>query len=149
MGQAAFPTPRGRPISGASKVGKRARGDRRGGAISNRVCDRVRGMGGITEIFNNMEADMEKTVERYLRLRVRDAGGLALKWLCPGWNGVPDRIILMPDGKVFFAETKDAGKKPGPRQRRVHEILQGLGFTIYVPDSKAAVDRLMREVLGE
>ena len=43
---------------------------------------------------------MEKTIESYLRRRVRDAGGLALKFICPGWTGVPDRSILMPGARV-------------------------------------------------
>ncbi len=92
---------------------------------------------------------MEKTVEAYLRRRVKEAGGLALKFVSPGWTGVPDRIILMPGARVYFAETKDRGKKPKPRQRRVHQILQGLGFKVYVPDTYTAVDEMLREVTQE
>lgn len=89
---------------------------------------------------------MEKTVEDYLRRRVKAAGGLALKLVCPGWTGVPDRLILMPGGRAYFAETKDLGKKPRPRQRYVHEVLRRLGFQVFVPDNKTAVDDMMREV---
>ena len=92
---------------------------------------------------------MEKDIESYLRQRVKAAGGLALKLVCPGFTGVPDRLILMPGARVYFAETKDTGKKPRPRQLRVHEILRGLGFRVYVPDSKTSVDAMMREVLHE
>ena len=53
---------------------------------------------------------MEKTVEAYLRDQVKAAGGLALKLVCPGWTGVPDRLILLPGARVYFAETKDLGK---------------------------------------
>lgn len=90
---------------------------------------------------------MEKTVEAYLRERVKKNGGLALKLVCPGWTGAPDRLILMPGGRAYFAETKDAGKQPRPRQIRVHGILRGLGFRVYVPDSRTSVDEMMREVL--
>ena len=58
---------------------------------------------------------MEKTVEVYLRNRVKAAGGLALKLVCPGWTGVPDRLILLPGARVYFAETKDLGKTPKRR----------------------------------
>lgn len=90
---------------------------------------------------------MESTVEQHLRKQVKKAGGLALKLVCPGFTGVPDRMILMPGGRVFFAETKDKGKVPRPRQRRVHDRLKELGFTVFVPDTKAAVDNMMERIL--
>lgn len=89
---------------------------------------------------------MEKIVEKYLRDQVRRRGGLALKLVCPGWTGVPDRLILMPGGRAYFAETKDLGKKPRPRQNYVHEVLRRLGFLVFVPDSKTSVDEMMRVV---
>lgn len=91
---------------------------------------------------------MEKAVEAYLRDQVRKTGGLALKLVCPGWTGVPDRLILLPGGRVFFAETKDLGKTPKRRQKYVHSRLRELGFTVFVPDSKAAVDRMMVCMMG-
>ena len=90
---------------------------------------------------------MEKTVEAYLRRRVKAAGGLALKLICPGWTGVPDRLILLPGARVCFAETKDLGKTPQPRQRYVHGRLRALGFRVFVPDSKGAVDAMMACIL--
>lgn len=90
---------------------------------------------------------MEKRVETYLRDRVKAAGGLALKLVCPGWTGVPDRLILLPGGRVFFAETKDLGKTPKRRQKYVHGRLRALGFTVFVPDSREAVDRMMEGLL--
>ncbi len=92
---------------------------------------------------------MEKTVEAYLRGRVKEAGGLALKLVCPGWAGAPDRLILLPGGKVCFAETKDLGQKPRPRQRYCHERLRRLGFSVFAPDSKSAVDRMMAAIAPE
>ena len=89
---------------------------------------------------------MEKAVEEYLREQVRKTGGLALKLVCPGWTGVPDRLILLPGGRVYFAETKDRGKIPKRRQKYVHERLRELGFTVFVPDSKEAVDLMVGEI---
>ena len=91
--------------------------------------------------------NMEKDIESYLRKRVTAAGGLALKLVCPGFTGVPDRLILFSGGRVCFAELKDTGQKPRKRQLRVHDMLRDLGFTVYVPDSKAAVDKMMEEVV--
>ena len=92
---------------------------------------------------------MEKTVEAYLRKRVKAAGGLALKLVCPGWTGVPDRLILMPGARVYFAETKDLGKTPKRRQLYVHDRLRALGFMVFVPDSRTAVDDMMTRILEE
>lgn len=89
---------------------------------------------------------MEKTVEAYLRDTVRAHGGVALKFVSPGQAGVPDRLVLLPGGVAWFAETKDAGRRPTPRQVRVHERLRALGFRVFIPDSKAAVDRMMEEM---
>lgn len=92
---------------------------------------------------------MEKAVEAYLRDQVRKTGGLALKLVCPGWTGVPDRLILLPGGRVFFAETKDLGKTPKRRQKYVHSRLRELGFTVFVPDSREAVDQVMACIMGD
>ena len=89
---------------------------------------------------------MEKTVEAYLRRRVKEAGGLALKLVCPGWTGVPDRLILMPGARVYSAATKDHGRTPKPRERSAHGRLRAPGFLVSVPDSKPAVDAMMEEI---
>lgn len=89
---------------------------------------------------------MEKSVEKYLRQQVKKAGGRALKFVSPGFTGVPDRIVLMPGARVYFAETKDLGKTPKPRQKRVHKLLRGLGFLVFVPDSYTAVDDMMKRI---
>ena len=55
-------------------------------------------------------AQLEKDIERKLCHIVEDHGGMCLKWVCPGWAGVPDRICLLPGGRVFFVETKIPGR---------------------------------------
>lgn len=89
---------------------------------------------------------MEKDIESYLCKQVKTLGGLALKWVSPGFDGVPDRIILLPGGRVVFAELKDTGKTPRKKQRYRHQQLRALGFEVFVPDSYTAVDKLLREV---
>lgn len=61
-------------------------------------------------------------------------------------NGLPDRLVLLPEGKMFFAELKAPGKKPRPEQVRVHESLKRLGFDVRVIDSTAKVKEILNEV---
>lgn len=62
-------------------------------------------------------------------------------------SGVPDRIILLPKGRVIFAEVKAPGKKPRKLQLSVHKLFKKLGFKVLVIDSKEQVDSLIREVV--
>lgn len=53
-----------------------------------------------------MSNPLEKEVEKKLRLMVGRYGGKCVKWVCPGWSGVPDRIAILPGGRIYFIETK-------------------------------------------
>lgn len=77
----------------------------------------------------------EKAIERKYRESVKKRGGLALKFVSPGFTGVPDRIALFPGGQIEFVELKAPGKKPTARQLAVHEQFRKLGFTVRVVDS--------------
>ena len=79
-----------------------------------------------------MNNPLEKEIERKLRILVeKNLGGLCLKWVCPGWSGVPDRILLFPGGKVYFVELKRPKKgKVDPLQIWWKRRLEGLGFTV-------------------
>lgn len=90
----------------------------------------------------------EKKVENYLTREIKKQGGLCLKFISPSMAGVPDRIILLPKGKIFFAELKSTGKKPRALQVTVHKTLKKLGFKVYVIDSKEQVDKAVKEMLN-
>lgn len=76
---------------------------------------------------------LEKDIEKKLRQAVENRGGRCLKWVCPGWSGVPDRIILMPYGRIFFVETKrPKGGTLSALQRKWREWLTDLGFSCWV-----------------
>lgn len=92
---------------------------------------------------------LEKEIESYLASRVKAYGGLALKWVCPSWTGVPDRIVLLPGGRVAFVETKAPGKYLRPQQARWQERLQKLGFKAFTADTKSAVDKIIQELQGD
>lgn len=90
----------------------------------------------------------EKEIEQKLTRAVRKAGGICPKFVSPGFNGMPDRLVLFPDGMIAFVELKAPGKKPRPLQEDRHRLLRSLGFRVYTLDSPAAVDQLVREVTG-
>lgn len=85
----------------------------------------------------------EETVEQYLIRRVKERGGLALKFTTPGRRGAPDRLVLIPGRGALLVELKAPGKKPDPHQRRYHEDIRAAGHAVAVADSKTAVDRLL------
>lgn len=87
----------------------------------------------------------EKEIEKKLREETKARGGLALKFVSPGMSGMPDRLVLLPQGLMCFAELKAPGKKPRPLQLSRHQALRRLGFPVYVIDSAEGV----REVLDE
>jgi hypothetical protein len=89
---------------------------------------------------------LEKDIERKLVMEVKRVGGLALKFTSPGMVGVPDRIILMPNGKIAFAELKAPGKKPRAIQvKRIKQIRQ-LGFKVYVIDNTQMIGGVIDEI---
>lgn len=77
----------------------------------------------------NLKDTLEKEVERKLTNMVKDRGGLCLKWVCPGWRGVPDRIIILPGARIAFVETKrPVGGKREKLQEWWAEKLKAFGF---------------------
>lgn len=76
---------------------------------------------------------LEKEIESKLRNMVVQTGGLCLKWVCPGWAGVPDRIVLLPGGQIIFVETKrPKGGRVSARQQYWGRTLTGLGFPWFI-----------------
>lgn len=78
---------------------------------------------------------LEKEIESRLVKLVKRRGGLCLKWVCPGWAGVPDRIVLLPRGRVVFVELKrPKGGELSSRQKwwaRKLEALEQEYWTIW------------------
>lgn len=88
----------------------------------------------------------EHDVENYLRDRVKDAGGIAYKFVSPGNNGVPDRIVMLPGVHDIFVELKAPGGKPTALQRNQHKRLRALGRDVRVIDNKEQVDVMLKEL---
>lgn len=83
----------------------------------------------------------EKTLEHYLCDKVRDKGGMCLK--LTGVIGIPDRLVVLPNGKLYFVELKREGEKPRVIQDFIIKKLMYLGFNVLVMDSKEDVRDLL------
>lgn len=86
----------------------------------------------------------EKQIELKLVKEVTALNGWCPKLFSPGTSGMPDRIVLLPNGRAFFVELKAPGKKPRPLQERVHEKLRELGFDVYVIDSFEKINEVLK-----
>lgn len=91
----------------------------------------------------------EKEVEQRLVAAVKAAGGWCPKFISPGTDGMPDRIILMPGGHIAFVEVKAPGKKPRKLQIRRHVRLRHLGFLVFVLDDPAEIPGIIAATMQE
>ena len=88
----------------------------------------------------------EKQIENKLATEAKKLGGIALKFVSPSFDGMPDRLVLMPDGHIAFVELKALGKKPRPLQLARHRLLRSLGFRVYVIDSVEQIGGMLDEL---
>lgn len=89
---------------------------------------------------------LESAVERHLVTEAKKRGGLAPKFVSPGLDGVPDRLVLFPGGRLAFVELKAPGKKMRPLQLRRADQLIALGFRVYCVDRKEQVGGVLDEI---
>jgi len=85
----------------------------------------------------------ESDIEAYLVKRVVAYGGLCWKMTSPNLRGVPDRLVLMPQGWACWVELKAPGRLPRVQQTRRHAELRARGHRVVLLDSIAAVDYFM------
>ena len=88
----------------------------------------------------------EKIIEKELVRAVKDKGGIAPKFASPGFDGMPDRLVLLPRGRMGFVELKAPGKKPRALQLARHSLLRRLGFKVYVIDGIEQIDGVLEEI---
>ena len=89
----------------------------------------------------------EKALEAELRERCKALGWMCIKLTSQYQRGLPDRLILMPGGRVCFAEIKTTGKKPTALQRLTHERIRALGYRVEVVDTTESLDNLIVDLL--
>lgn len=92
------------------------------------------------------QIDSEKAIEKRLAEGVKAKGGIALKYPSSYANGMPDRIILMPGGRISFVELKTTGKKPTKLQELQHSRLRSLGFQVVTIDTLVGVENYLKEL---
>lgn len=91
----------------------------------------------------------EKTIEQKLTAAVKKHGGICPKFTSPGFDGMPDRIVLMPNGKMAFVEVKALGEKPRPLQLARHGMLRKLGYQVYVLDDAEQIETIIQKIGGD
>lgn len=88
----------------------------------------------------------ESSIERKLVTEAKKRGGFAAKFVSPGLDGVPDRLVLFPGGRVAFVELKAPGKKMRPLQVMRAEQLRALGFRVYCVDNIGMIGGVLDEI---
>ena len=88
----------------------------------------------------------EKQIEQKLVKATKNMGGIAPKFVSPSFDGMPDRIVLLPGGHIGFVEVKAPGEKPRPLQLSRHGLLRRLGFKVYVLDEEQQIGGLLDEI---
>lgn len=88
----------------------------------------------------------ESRIERILSAKVKKMGGMAMKFVSPGLDGVPDRIVLMPGRRIAFVELKAPGKKLRALQEKRKRQLEALGFPVYMIDGVEQIGGVLDEI---
>ena len=91
----------------------------------------------------------EKDIEKELAARTKTMGGVAPKFISLGFDGMPDRLVLLPSGRMGFVELKAPGKKPRALQEARHRLLRRLGFKVYVIDGIEQIAVVLKEIGGD
>lgn len=85
---------------------------------------------------------LEQGLEQKIVSKVKSKNGMCFKWVSPGFTGVPDRIAVMPGGRIIFIEVKrpDGKGRVSKRQKRVGDQLRALGCTVLTVDKMEDLD---------
>ena len=90
----------------------------------------------------------ESEIEKKLVAKAKARGGMAAKFVSPGMNGMPDRIVLLPNGRMGLVELKAPGRKPRLLQELRMRQLRRLGFLVAVVDCAEQIDFVLRRIGG-
>ncbi|MFY9282849.1 MAG: VRR-NUC domain-containing protein [Miniphocaeibacter sp.] len=90
----------------------------------------------------------EKLIEQKLVKEIKKLGGLCPKFVSPGFAGMPDRLVLLPKGKIAFVEVKSKRLNPRPLQVSRHKLLRNLGFKVYVLDDEKEIQIIIQNIIG-
>ena len=88
----------------------------------------------------------EKSIEKKLVAAVKSRGGICPKWVSPGLDGVPDRLVFLPGRHFGMVEVKAPGEKPRALQVSRHRLLAKLGFPTYILDGEDQIGGILDEI---
>lgn len=89
----------------------------------------------------------EQLIEKALKKKVEQSNGLAIKFISPSLVGIPDRLLLMPNGIVGFVEVKRPGGKLRRIQKKRIQQLTELGFKCFILDDIEMIDLMIKELM--
>ena len=87
----------------------------------------------------------EKRLEQIFCSKIKQKGGMPFKFVSPGMSGVPDRLVLLPGGKIAFAEIKAPGEKLSPKQAKLAQRMECLGHPVWLIDGLEGMAAFLRE----
>ncbi len=90
----------------------------------------------------------ERDIEGRLVHAAKEHGGISPKFISPGFDGMPDRIVMLPGKRIGFVEVKTKGKVPRPLQKKRHEMLRALGFPVFVLDDPDQIPGILHSIEG-
>lgn len=88
---------------------------------------------------------MERDIEKYLNKKVKEIGGLSLKFTSPGQAGVPDRIVIH-QSKVYLVELKTVQGRVSALQMAFIRKLKKHGIEVHIIRSKQEVDEFVSDL---
>lgn len=93
----------------------------------------------------------EKELEILLSEFVKQKGGIAYKFTSPGRAGVPDRLVLLPHGRIGFVEVKSPETKSKMRNIQIAEMkrINRLGFKCYLLNDPVQIPRILDDIARE
>lgn len=90
----------------------------------------------------------ERDIEKWMREKIEQLGGVFMKWVSPGNDGVPDRIAILPGGDIYFIELKKDGETPRKLQRWQQDRLRRLGCDVRTVEGMREARQFIEEVSG-
>jgi len=91
---------------------------------------------------------LEKDIESKIVLFAKGLGAIVYKFTSPSKRSVPDRVFVLPGGRVFWMELKRRGHKPTPAQAVEIEKLRKQGATVYVVDNVELGKEIVKNEFG-
>ena len=91
----------------------------------------------------------ERDIEKKMLNAIRKMGGEAFKWVSPGNDGVPDRIVMLPGGRLIFVELKADRGRLSPVQKIQIRRIQKLGQDVEVVQGMDGLEEFLERIRNE